>query len=360
MGKWTIEKLMADALKYQTRGEWEKKSSGAYKVAMKRGIMDECCGHMTVLRKSWTYEELKADALKYQTRKDWREKSGNAYHAAARRGILKECCAHMTVIRHRWTNDEVKADALNYQTRNEWRQKSPKAYDVAKRRRLVGDCCGHMPKRDVTRWTVEMLKIEALKYKTKKEWRKKSKSYWAAKDRGIVEECCAHMTTLHENWTAEKIMDDAKHYKTRAQWAFHSPNAYAAARRNNALEECCSHMEYAEGGSRDDAIYIWEAVGEQFNGKPVYKIGVTSAHLDDQRINIVANRSGFCAKIIILCEVTTSARSIESQLLELGEHPGYEGFDGCTEFRAMTEDELTTALNIINSHQPNGDKTCNS
>ena len=114
----------------------------------------------------------------------------------------------------------------------------------------------------------------------------------------------------------------------------------------------CGCPKCAQCGTNDDAIYIWQAKGEQFNGKPVYKVGVTSAYLGDKRISQVINRSGgrFTAKIVTLTAVDTSARAIERQLHELGEHPGYTGFDGCTEFRAMSDAELKTALDIIHWH----------
>lgn len=92
--KWTLEALKADALKYKTRGEWQKNSS-AYKAAHRRNLVDECCSHMkSGLVMKWTTEALKADALKYKTRGEW-YKNSSAYGAARKRNLLDECCSHM-------------------------------------------------------------------------------------------------------------------------------------------------------------------------------------------------------------------------------------------------------------------------
>lgn len=44
--KWTYEMISEEAKKYETRWEFQKVNSGAYKAARKRGILDEVCAHM--------------------------------------------------------------------------------------------------------------------------------------------------------------------------------------------------------------------------------------------------------------------------------------------------------------------------
>ena len=44
--RWTDEMLKADALKYKTRQEWNRKSCSAYTTARNRGLLDTCCAHM--------------------------------------------------------------------------------------------------------------------------------------------------------------------------------------------------------------------------------------------------------------------------------------------------------------------------
>ena len=44
--KWTMEKLTAEARKYQSRQDFRKASHGAYQSAYKIGALDEICAHM--------------------------------------------------------------------------------------------------------------------------------------------------------------------------------------------------------------------------------------------------------------------------------------------------------------------------
>ena len=99
--------------------------------------------------------------------------------------------------------------------------------------------------------------------------------------------------------------------------------------------------------SDKDAVYIWRAVNERYNGNPVYKIGITSARLGKQRIIEGAWSSGSKAKLVIMAHAPGKAVDIETKLLDMGDNPGYSGFCGSTEFRALSDSELNKALSII-------------
>ena len=51
--------------------------------------------HMVPLRKSWNLESIRCEALKYKTRGDF-ERNSTAYSAASKRGIIDKVCSHMT------------------------------------------------------------------------------------------------------------------------------------------------------------------------------------------------------------------------------------------------------------------------
>lgn len=103
----------------------------------------------------------------------------------------------------------------------------------------------------------------------------------------------------------------------------------------------------------NNAIYIWQALKEFYDGKPLYKIGVTSARLKKNRILQVANKLGWEYKIILIKNVICEARELERKLHTIGTNPNLAGFDGATEFRAFDEHELQKAIDVITPYIKN-------
>jgi len=92
--KWDKAAVLADALKYQARGEWETKSGGAVASAKRNGWYEEATQHMPMLIERWTKETVIADAQKYQTRGEWFAKS-KSYSIARSNNWVEEATAHM-------------------------------------------------------------------------------------------------------------------------------------------------------------------------------------------------------------------------------------------------------------------------
>ncbi|MBX9772077.1 MAG: hypothetical protein K2Q15_07360 [Burkholderiales bacterium] len=113
-------------------------------------------------------------------------------------------------------------------------------------------------------------------------------------------------------------------------------------------------------GSANNAIYLW-GTGISSNGMPVFKVGHTSTRRGDKRIQIVAKRWGFTPKTIRLEETSAPATSVERLLIRIGQAADMSPFvgyrtDGKTEFRTMTDGELTEAIAIIDAHTKQRDK----
>ena len=103
--------------------------------------------------------------------------------------------------------------------------------------------------------------------------------------------------------------------------------------------------------SDGDAVYLWRAIGQVFDGLPVYKFGITSARLQERRIVEVARFAKFKFQVILLNNVKGSASVLESELLKLGVSPKFSGVNGASKFRALTEAELGAALDLIKQYQ---------
>lgn len=90
---WTIENLQKEALKYNKRTEFQKKSSGAYTIAWRDGILNKICYHMIEIKKPngyWTLEKCKEEASKYKTKTEWKHKSSGSFDSAYNNNWFKE------------------------------------------------------------------------------------------------------------------------------------------------------------------------------------------------------------------------------------------------------------------------------
>ena len=93
--KWTYNECKLDALKYNDRTSFMRKSPGAYKSASKNKWLDEICSHMIIKNMKWTYDICRLEALKYKTRNEFKNKSCGAYTFSYRNGFLEDICKHM-------------------------------------------------------------------------------------------------------------------------------------------------------------------------------------------------------------------------------------------------------------------------
>jgi superfamily II DNA or RNA helicase len=251
-GYWTLDRCKEDALNYKTKQEWKNNSAGSYNAVCKNGWVDECCCHMINARKPngyWTLKICKEEASKYKTKAEWRKNSADSCNAAHKNGWINECCTHMTEIKKPngyWTLDRCKEDALSYKTKTEWEKNSPNGYSATQRNGWFNKCCSHMDILWFKKWDIDSCKKEASKYKTKAEWRKNSVSYSAAQRNNWINECCSHMTeTKRQNgyWTLDRCKEEALKYKTKTEFQKNSATSFGTIHRNGWINECCSHME---------------------------------------------------------------------------------------------------------------------
>ena len=363
-GYWTEDRLRQEALQYETRGAFAKANKTAYQTARKAGLLDSICSHMVSKYTTWTEQMLREEALKYEVQHDFKVGNGAAYQAAYKLGILKDICGHMTSGFKRagerqrvWTKEKCAAEAVKYETRTDFKRGHGAAYKAAVLWGWLDDICGHMQSGHKRRaekdtiWTAETCAAEALKYETISEFREAAGgAYLRATRLGIMEEICAHMdrnAKPHGYWKKNKARcaEEALKYSNRAAFQRDSHSAYLAAFTQGWLDDICGHMERL--ASDFDAVYIWRHVGAKFRRRAVYKIGVTSARLGDQRITLNTGRNDMEAELVILSEVP-KALELEKKLLGLGVDPGYPAeIEGFTEFRALTAKELDQAVRLI-------------
>jgi hypothetical protein len=312
-GYWTLETLKVEALKYKSRSEFQKSNGSAYNAAGRMKLRDLICGHMNEIKKIdgyWTIERLHAEALKYSSRQEFQKKNGAAYKAAGEIKCRDQICIHMAQV------------------------KQPKGY-----------------------WSVENLQAEALKYDNKVDFRKNSNpAFLTASRKKVIEQICSHMEPgklPNGHWLIkDNCAKEALKYTNRRAFSLANSSAYHGADSSGWLDEICAHMDF-NPSSDSDAVYVWRAMGHEFNNTPVYKFGVTSARLEDRRITEVARFANMEFEIIVLAKVAVHASELEAQLLKLGVNPMYQGFNGASEFRALTDIELREAIDLISKYREN-------
>jgi len=306
-GYWTLDTLQAEALKYKSRSEFQKFNGAAYNASGRLKLRDLICAHMVEAKKPngyWNLERLQAEALKYSLRQEFQQKNGAAYKAAGEIKCREQICAHMAQVKQPkgyWSLENLQAEALKYENKVDFRKNSNPAFLTASRKNLLDQICSHM------------------------EAGKLPNGHWLNKD----------------NCAAEALK-----YTNRRAFSLGNSSAYHGADSNGWLDDICGHMDF-NPSSDSDAVYIWRAIGHEFNSTPVYKFGVTSARLEDRRITEVARFANMDFEIVVLTKVTIHASELEAQLLKFGANPMYEGFNGASEFRALTDEELQEALNLI-------------
>lgn len=145
MRKWTYDAVKTESLKYDTKSEFRKESSGAYAFAWRNGCIDDICSHMDSSHYiRWTYEKLQKEALKYKTRSDFQKKCKSAYSRSYQKGIIDEICSHMNGNYHIWSKESVIKEAKKYKTRSKFQYGSPGAYNYSRKNEILNKVCDHM------------------------------------------------------------------------------------------------------------------------------------------------------------------------------------------------------------------------
>jgi|ERR1035437_1162142 hypothetical protein len=162
--KWTIEALQEEANKYDSPGEFCKKSQSAYVTARTRKVLKQICSHMKRKIVNWSEQMLKEEALKYETIGEFQKNSHSAYQTAYNRGILDIVCSHTTKRYVSWTNEMIKNEALKYSTYGDFKKNSL-AYDIARIRKILIKVCSHMKRHgDVSEQEQNLLDIVKKAY----------------------------------------------------------------------------------------------------------------------------------------------------------------------------------------------------
>ena len=150
--KWTLEKCAEIALKFNSRSEWQKQDRNSYIAAWDNNWLEQCCGHMTSLKKPngyWNLERCLEIAKQYTYKTAWKNAHVASYDSAYKNSWFDICCAHMENRKGRrpklkHTKEECLASALKYDTISVWAQHHKNHYSFARKHNFLQECTTHM------------------------------------------------------------------------------------------------------------------------------------------------------------------------------------------------------------------------
>jgi len=148
-GYWTAQKISEAAQTCKTKSEFQKKFVRAYNVAIKEGILESVCTHMTQLRvPTWTLTSIKEAAKSCNTYSEFKLKHHSAYAVARKNKWLDEVRSHMSPgqLHHGYWNDfdRVMEVAQQCKSRTEFQLRYGSARNAAKKHGWMDLVCAHM------------------------------------------------------------------------------------------------------------------------------------------------------------------------------------------------------------------------
>ncbi len=142
----------------------------------------------------------------------------------------------------------------------------------------------------------------------------------------------------------EKLIEEKRRKEEKQRQMLNNDKLYRAEQELYRYEYFHEHGEYPKLTKSDNnIIYVWKY-------DDMYKIGITSKRRGTGRIYDVAKSGNMRADILHYVEVD-DARLIEKKLLGYGDPVRFDyKFDGSTEFRYLTDENLENIDCVINKY----------
>lgn len=241
--KWNKEKCYIEALKYQSKPEYKKKSQPSYIIAYKNGWLDEICSHMICKNKHnyWTKDKCIKQANKYNTKKEFLSNSPVAYTISNKNKWLNDICKHMTTL-----GNLYKRCIYVYEFSNNYAYIGL-TFNIQKRDYDHNNNQNSNVYKHKISYNLTPKLIQLTEYINNEEAINLEKQYilqykndnWnilnIAKGGSLGYNCKAL-------WTKERCHEIALKYKTRSEFSKYCSNVYHISIKNKWLNDICIHM----------------------------------------------------------------------------------------------------------------------
>jgi predicted GIY-YIG superfamily endonuclease len=244
---WTKEKCQEEALKYNNKNEFKKNNNVAYNKSLKYNWLEEITIHMIDKYKSdsfWTKEKCQEEALKYNSRTEFYKKSPNFYKKSLEKNWIDDICSHMKKYGNRF-----KRCIYSYEfddnycyiglTSNLIRRNNQ---HFGKEKNTKSSVFEHINKTNLIPKLIQLTDYISLEDAIKKEkyyLNKYKKEKWIILNKIKTGGIGGNIL----KWTKEKCQEEALKYNKRSQFAINSPCAYSSSLKHDWLNEVCNHMK---------------------------------------------------------------------------------------------------------------------
>ena len=247
-------------------------------------------------------------------------------------------------IPRKWSAELALNESKKYSSRKEFRTKSSSAYQYLRRHKMLDQVMLPGKRHRLDSWEIFCSLKKSKNWLDFRERFPKEYTAFHKRKSTIPESAFSHLgkSKTSKKWTKEAIKKEAKKYNHRSDFMRLSAGAYDAAYKKNIIDEVCAHMTSLQ--SDFNCVYMWVAKKESH--RALVKFGVTSKRLGKTRIGFVENKSGHKAINVIIADCK-NALSVEKILKSIGSNAGLSGFSGATEFYWLDDFQINKAKEVI-------------
>jgi len=242
---WTKEMCNKESLKYKSREEFKKNNIYVYNLSYHKGWMFDICSHMELLHKPknyWTKERCKEESLKYESKSEYKKKSSGSYSSSLKNKWLDEICSHMKPLRN--SNKDRCIYAYIFSDNSVY---IGLTNDIKTRnyRHLSKGTIHNKIKNNISYELLQLteyIKVNDAVIKEEEFVEKYRMVGFTILNKIKTGSIGGYHTKHITYWTKEKCLEESLKYKSRYSFQKNSGSAYISSIRNKWLDDVCSHM----------------------------------------------------------------------------------------------------------------------
>lgn len=237
-GKWDIKTVLSIARKYDTRSDFFKYDTNAYRACFRFKLFDQIDWFKDIeTLKFWTKEEVIKASKKYKSKRSFHINCPDGYNAARRNNWWDEI-PWVLHKKHIYTKEEILEIAQNCKHKSDFKKKNPSAWNAARRNGWLSDIDWFEPQ--YVPLDDNLVIRVAMRYRNRTEFKKHStRCYNYAVEHNLLDSIPGMELKIIpiSSYSREEVFNEARKYPNRSTFSKNSSGFYRAAIANNWLEE---------------------------------------------------------------------------------------------------------------------------